>query len=1430
MAYATIQTSFSGGEISPSLYARVDLDKYEIGAALIRNFYVDFRGGAVNRPGTRFIYDLTTLIGEDADYSPFLQEFIVSTDASYVLVFADLKIFIFLRGIYLSGSDVTTPYLGADLFDLKFSQSADVLTITHPSYPPANLTRTDDITFFYAVIVPGAQVEPPALASMTAPTSGDYSYGYVVTAVSLDGREESRISDIGVKHSVIQDDTVNRVIGLTWTAPAQPVSRYNIYKWGPQDTSDFPPASAWGYIGSSQTTSFVDINIAPNFGQQPPRAGDPFSGGQITSISVTNGGSGYVGTNDFPNLPYVPLTITGDGSGAFGWALIDPVAGEIISAFITYPGQDYTTATITANGESGTGATFTATFSNILPLNPSCVSYLQQRRVFAGSNLFPQTFVCSQPGAYDNFDTTPVGLATDSITATVASQEVNTIRSLVPVSYGLLAFTSGGCFLINGGSPTAAITPETISVTQQASPGANKLQPLLVNYDVIFGQTKGNRLRNASFAWERQSYTVGDITQLAPHLFDTYTTVDWAWAEEPFKLIYAVRDDGRLLTCTYVPEQQVYAWARHDTQGLFTSVAAVPEDQINAVYVVVQRHIPTTDDTSCWKYYLERFPRRQGCCIYNARFLDSHVELNREVQEVPIWLTAGEVENTVNIFSYDPCTAPENPPVFSSSYGLFAEDNIDTANAFAIDANSPPPYELYSTKVAPGMGYNPVTRKIYFATSRIGTSGGNATNDTGQVLWDGDSTIGIGDAYSEYDYRSYRMSTIDIDTKVVTFYDPYDPANLVPAGIGGGDGTWGRFVNASSGPNLGPTFVDPLTGSVFWHNSGLGALACSLYFLPAPDFKQNISPYANAALHLNLIALGSDWLVLQTGTAALNPLSIELIPRTVQTEEITADAKLSFANFSYPTDIETQYFRTAIASDDTVWYFGAQKSGAKDYQLFKLEMPTSAPYGGPTVGGGFTDVTPWTTDGPNTNCADWTNNGTRLLTNGILRNVLIYLPATHQLAAISGLLANDNADPTPDLNKTRYDCTYYDIDADTFDYHEGFLNGWMKADWTPGTDDTDSAWAVMYISECSTYRQQYSYTFDEDYTKKWFFVTVQAVPEGGPFVYDVNNNHIMLVEYQFVYGSAPVMTRIYDETLWLATYGYVGANPVEDLMTRNTIGGSSLYPDAGVWDEETESWWWAGKEATMPVLDPAYEDRTTYQGGGLVTMPFLRVSLGGPNSISVDDVIHIDCGKIQVTQIISPSKMVGEIINPIDLYLPDDPDHTLIPVEAGDWTVTTPSDVITGLDHLEAKEVYALADGQVVGPLIVEDGQVTLPEEASSVVVGLRYTQQIKTLYLTAEGINQGTEQGKRKLLPATTLRLDCTRGIECGPSFDDLTTVQDTILASGDLSVLFTGDAYQIMPPDWNTRGEVCVQQVNPLPATILGVIPNVVPGDTGR
>ena len=137
----TIQTNFTGGEFSPRLYGRPDLDAYANGAAELLNFMVLPQGGATRRPGTYYV-TRTKL-----DLRVRLIPFTVSTIAAYVVVLGpNTARFIRNRGLVVDGSgnpvELATPWGAGDLQALRWAQSADTLLITHRSYAPQAITRT----------------------------------------------------------------------------------------------------------------------------------------------------------------------------------------------------------------------------------------------------------------------------------------------------------------------------------------------------------------------------------------------------------------------------------------------------------------------------------------------------------------------------------------------------------------------------------------------------------------------------------------------------------------------------------------------------------------------------------------------------------------------------------------------------------------------------------------------------------------------------------------------------------------------------------------------------------------------------------------------------------------------------------------------------------------------------------------------------------------------------------------------------------------------------------------------------------------------------------------------------------------------------------------------------------------------------------------
>lgn len=163
-----------------------------------------------------------------------------------------------------------------------------------------------------------------------------------------------------------------------------------------------------------------------------------------------------------------------------------------------------------------------------------------------------------------------------------------------------------------------------------------------------------------------------------------------------------------------------------------------------------------------------------------------------------------------------------------------------------------------------------------------------------------------------------------------------------------------------------------------------------------------------------------------------------------------------------------------------------------------------------------------------------------------------------------------------------------------------------------------------------------------------------------------------------------------------------------------------------------------------------------------------------------------------------------------------------------------PATLLSGLDHLEGETLVALADGNVVRGLEVSGGEVTLPNPASVVHIGLPMTAALQTLDLDLGNVSGlGTVQGRSKSVAAITLRVEETRGIWYGAKdgergSENLVEYKQRSGEAWDEAIqLFTGDLTDLtMMPDWNTGGNVWVKQFDPLPMTILAIMPDIALG----
>ncbi|MFI9652840.1 hypothetical protein [Guyparkeria halopsychrophila] len=514
----TFQQAFVGGEISPEMFGRIDDAKYQSGLALCRNFVTKPHGPAENRAGFQFVREV-----KDSTKAVRLIPFTYSTTQTMVIELGAGYFRFHTQGAtLLDGAvpyEIANPYAEADLFDIHFVQSADVLTLVHPNYAPRELRRLGATNWQLTTISFGSSISAPG--GVTATTAGTtetkYDYTYVVTSIESEGVIESGSSaEATVTSNLLVTGATNTI---SWTAVTG-ASRYNVYKL---------QGGLFGYIGQTDGTSIVDENIAPDLSKTPP-----------IHDSAFNSADNY----------------------------------------------------------------------------PAAVSYFEQRRCLAGTTNQPQNIWMTKSGTESDMSYSLPTRDDDRIAFRVAAREANTIRHIVPLSELVLLTSSAEWRVTSLNSD--AITPTTISVRPQSYVGASNVQPVIINNTLLYGAARGGHVRELAYNWQAGGFITGDLSLRAPHLFDTHDIEDIAYAKSPYPVVWFVSSAGNLLGLTYVPEQKVGAWHRHDTDGVFESCTTVAEGNEDVLYVIVRRTIGGTE-----KRYVERLASRQFTNQEDGFFVDS---------------------------------------------------------------------------------------------------------------------------------------------------------------------------------------------------------------------------------------------------------------------------------------------------------------------------------------------------------------------------------------------------------------------------------------------------------------------------------------------------------------------------------------------------------------------------------------------------------------------------------------------------------------------------------------------------------------------------------------------------------------------------------------------------------------------------------------
>jgi len=175
----TVQTNFTAGEISPQLYGRVDIAKYQNGAKRMLNALPQVHGGARRRFGTIFVREV-----KDSSKVTRLVPFVLNATTAYIIEMGDLYARYYKNNAVLGAPyEVVTPYASSQIFDVDYTHGEDTMFMFHEAVAPQRMIRAGDTSWTLGA-APFVQVpfeEPGIYPAATLTPSVKDPVGAVVT-------------------------------------------------------------------------------------------------------------------------------------------------------------------------------------------------------------------------------------------------------------------------------------------------------------------------------------------------------------------------------------------------------------------------------------------------------------------------------------------------------------------------------------------------------------------------------------------------------------------------------------------------------------------------------------------------------------------------------------------------------------------------------------------------------------------------------------------------------------------------------------------------------------------------------------------------------------------------------------------------------------------------------------------------------------------------------------------------------------------------------------------------------------------------------------------------------------------------------------------------------------------------------------------------
>ncbi len=586
--FKTHQVAMVGGEVAPALWYRSDLEKVKVALAKCRNFIPFAHGGTSFRPGTWYVGSTKNngkaiLIPMSFTSEPSIH---IEVGNQYMRFFVDGKPII-KNGLPY---EISAPYELADLPNIRYVQSADVLYIVDGHHRPKQLKRyandnwsLEDLNFKNGPFMKENDTDDTLTISSYSGSTGKVGDTVTVTASS----------------NMFVPEDVGRLINIRYVMEAKTISK------GREDPAVAGVMSnTWdvdgqfeiigSFDGSSAGTMALAVDIQYSIdGGSTWQVFDSFLNMHSTNrVKIT----GELNSEDYNDVtPKIRLYATGDINW-FSWILKytrQEINGILEITQYLSPTQVRCKVKRKCFYLNIPTKKWSLGAWGDVPGWPAVITFHQDRLTLGRTPTSPFDIWQSVTGDYNNFGVSEPIQADDSVKIPIRSRSLDEIQGIISLK-DLVVLTTGGEWRITGSAEGNAITPDSMYISNQGYRGSHPIEPVISGASILFVQKFGKRVRDLAYSFESDGYDSVDLSIFATHLFDDYTIVDWCYQQEPWSVLWIVRSDGKLLGLTYMKEQEVWAWHMHDVGGVVESISSAPGLTEDEIYMIVRREINGT--------------------------------------------------------------------------------------------------------------------------------------------------------------------------------------------------------------------------------------------------------------------------------------------------------------------------------------------------------------------------------------------------------------------------------------------------------------------------------------------------------------------------------------------------------------------------------------------------------------------------------------------------------------------------------------------------------------------------------------------------------------------------------------------------------------------------------------------------------------------